>query len=204
MTANHPSAPSDTRPRGRLQAILVAFTFLGSLGIAFLLYYGLEWTPGTGAAHGELIHPARTLEAFQGTRLDGGPFGLDDLEGHWNMVFVHTSPCDEACQESMYRLRQVRLTFGKDMERLNRVMLIGQDTDAQGVREVLGAHPDLSVARAQRDLLGQLRSGAAQEVENSVLLVDPLGNLMMQYPIDFELKGLQGDLKRLLKYSHIG
>lgn len=204
MTANQPSATSETRPRGRLQAALVALTFLGSLGIAFFLYYGLEWVPGADAAHGELIHPAHSLEAFRGTRLDGGDYGLKDLEGQWNMVFVHTGRCGDACQESMYRLRQVRLTFGKDMERLNRVMFIEEGTDAHGIREVIEAHPDLSVVRAEGDLLSQLRHGVGQEVENTVLLVDPLGNLMMRYPIDFELKGLQGDLKRLLKYSHIG
>lgn len=209
MTESSPNMTEDlsARPtprKNRKQGALIALLFLGSLGVAFLMYYGLDWAPGADAAHGRLIHPAKPLEHFEGTRLEGGGFGLSDLKGQWNMVFVHTGACAEACQETLYRLRQVRLTFGRDMPRLNRVLLLGSTTDAHGVREVLEAHPDLDAVRAGAGLIGTLEDAAGGAVENGVLIVDPLGNLMMRYSSDFELKGLQGDLKRLLKYSHIG
>lgn len=210
MTERSPSIddnPAVTRTpsaTGRRQGALVALLFLGSLGIAFFMYYGLDWAPGAEAAHGRLIHPAQPLESFEGTRLEGGQFGLADLKGRWNMVFVHTGDCGPACQETLYRLRQVRLTFGRDMPRLNRVLLLGASTDARGVREVLEGHPDLDTVRVDSRFIGGLEGAAGGPVENGVLLVDPLGNLMMRYSADFELKGLQGDLKRLLKYSHIG
>jgi hypothetical protein len=35
-------------------------------------------------------------------------------------------------------------------------------------------------------------------------LVDPLGNLMMEFPKDPDPKKVRGDLTRLLKYSRIG
>ncbi len=37
-----------------------------------------------------------------------------------------------------------------------------------------------------------------------VYLIDPLGNLMMQYPADFKTRGLIRDLRHLLKWSRIG
>jgi len=37
-----------------------------------------------------------------------------------------------------------------------------------------------------------------------VYLVDPLGNLMMSYPADMNPKGMQTDLKKLLKNSWAG
>jgi hypothetical protein len=35
-------------------------------------------------------------------------------------------------------------------------------------------------------------------------VLDPAGNLMMQYPPEAEAKGVRADLERLLKFSWIG
>jgi len=37
-----------------------------------------------------------------------------------------------------------------------------------------------------------------------IYLVDPLGNLVLQYPQEPDIKGLAKDLKRLLSASSIG
>ncbi|HID49914.1 MAG TPA: hypothetical protein EYP40_09955 [Chromatiales bacterium] len=55
---------------------------------------------------------------------------------------------------------------------------------------------------AVRDLLRQFRVDGEQGAE--LYLVDPLGNLMMSYPPEFEAKGLVKDLTLLLKASQIG
>ena len=39
---------------------------------------------------------------------------------------------------------------------------------------------------------------------HQIYLIDPLGNVMMSYPKDATAKGMQKDLKRLLKVSKIG
>ncbi len=41
-------------------------------------------------------------------------------------------------------------------------------------------------------------------IEDSLFLVDPLGNLMMRFPKEPDPKKMSSDLKKLLKYSHIG
>lgn len=41
-------------------------------------------------------------------------------------------------------------------------------------------------------------------LEPAIWIVDPLGNLVMRYSVDAELKGLLEDLKKLLKVSRIG
>jgi hypothetical protein len=40
--------------------------------------------------------------------------------------------------------------------------------------------------------------------EQSLFIVDPLGNLMMRYDVRQNPKGLLQDLKKLLSLSHIG
>jgi cytochrome oxidase Cu insertion factor (SCO1/SenC/PrrC family) len=44
----------------------------------------------------------------------------------------------------------------------------------------------------------------ANEREQSLFIVDPLGNLMMRYDVRQNPKGLLQDLKKLLSLSHIG
>lgn len=41
-------------------------------------------------------------------------------------------------------------------------------------------------------------------LEPGIWIVDPLGNLVMRYSLEAELKGLLADLKKLLKVSRIG
>ena len=42
------------------------------------------------------------------------------------------------------------------------------------------------------------------QLEPAIWVVDPLGNLVMRYSLDAELKGLLADLRKLLKVSRIG
>ncbi len=194
------------RPRrARLQVLLVALLFFGSLGAAFLLYYGLDWRPVQTANNGTLIQPPRPLQSYSLPRLGGGVIEPNTLEGHWSLVYVAAAPCAAACQATLYKLRQVRLTFGKDTSRLQRLLVL--DGALPAARPAwLSRHPDLLVASgAGGGLLRQIaEADGGGPGRGRVFIVDPLGNLMMRYEDDFTMKGLQQDLKRLLKYSHIG
>jgi hypothetical protein len=64
---------------------------------------------------------------------------------------------------------------------------------------LLAQHPGLVVVRVARTELGQLPGGAG-----TLYLVDPLGNLVLRYPDDPDIKGIAKDLTRLLKASRIG
>ncbi len=41
-------------------------------------------------------------------------------------------------------------------------------------------------------------------IDSGIWVIDPLGNLVLRYPIVFEGKALLGDMKRLLKASRLG
>lgn len=189
--------------RARHQGLALAALFFGSLGLAFVLYYGLDWAPGANAAHGRLIHPAQPLGEFTARTVDGTELQLQDLKGRWSIVYVNAGACGEPCRATLVRLRQVWLTFGRDMPRFQ-TLLVSTGAAAGELWDPRAVHPELTALGAAEGLLDQLRAAAPQAIGGSVLLVDPLGNLMMQYPGGFEQKGLQSDLKRLLKYSHIG
>ncbi len=96
----------------------------------------------------------------------------------------------------LYNTRQVRLALGKDMDRVQRILLLVGGHAATPPGGWKSAHPDLAVAN-RPPIEALSRPG-------DILLVDPLGNMMMRYADDYSAKGMLKDLKRLLKLSEIG
>ena len=46
--------------------------------------------------------------------------GLASLHGRWVMLVVAPGACDAGCRQRLYEIRQVRLTTGKDRDRVER------------------------------------------------------------------------------------
>jgi hypothetical protein len=67
------------------------------------------------------------------------------------------------------------------------------------------AHPGLMVIDATgRDGEKLVRQFPEPNRTHAIFIVDPLGNLMMQFDTRTNPKGLRDDLTRLLKLSNIG
>jgi len=64
---------------------------------------------------------------------------------------------------------------------------------------LVAQHPELVVARITPSVAAKFPGGPG-----SLYLVDPLGNLVLRYPDDPDIKKMAGDLTRLLKASRIG
>lgn len=165
--------------------------------VASLLLY-LFWTPRSFTNYGELLPVTPLSEAVISTR-DGKPFRIDELRGKWAFVMVDQGGCDEYCRSKLYLMRQIRLTQGKDRERLERLWLI---TD-----EVV---PEAALA-AEYEGTHLIRTGPGEEFVNRlpasvsprdhVYLIDSLGNLMMRFPRDADPQRVKKDVSKLLKIS---
>jgi hypothetical protein len=171
----------------------LAGLFLLPLLLSFWLYYGLHWRPRAMSNHGELIEPVRPL-----------PDVPDHIfQGHWTVVYVGDGACDARCRDTLFFMRQTRLSLNTEMTRVQRVFLVtGNCCD----RAFLAAeHPGLRVldasSAAAQPLLAPFQ---AADRAQTLFVVDPLGNLMMRYDARLPPKGLLEDLKRLLQLSHIG
>ena len=60
-------------------------------------------------------------------------------------------------------------------------------------------HPDLVTARVPAGALGAWPAG-----DERIYLVDPLGNFVLAFPRDPDIKAMAKDLTRLLRASRIG
>lgn len=192
--------------RSRWQLLVLFLLFFGPLTAAWILYYGVEgWRPASSSNHGVLVSPPVPLPDPMIGLADGGEAGPGLLRKHWTLLYVDNGGCTEACQEALYRSRQVRTALGKESDRVRRLYL-----SSPGVSERLGlgdTHPDLVVADATspgaREIVAAFPADQLPEPDN-VYLVDPLGNLMMRFPLEDDARGMLLDLKKLLKLSRIG
>lgn len=157
---------------------------------AFYLMPGRDTTN-----YGELL-PTRAAPAIAGTRSDGAAWSLADERGHWVMLFAAPAACDDACAKRLYATRQARTMQGKDRDRVARVWLVpGDDAVAARVRD---EHPDVVVVRVAPAAAPALTGGGA------IVLVDPLGNQVLAWPADPDIRGVAKDLQKLLRTSRIG
>ena len=205
------NAVSEPRSRARLSLLLLLALFAAPVVLAWLAFYVLpEWRPAGTANHGELIEPLRPLPPFQLETLAGDTVDEAFVRGKWTLVYLMQGACNDRCVEHLYRLRQVRLAQGKNIDRVQRLVL----WDATGVSPAKQAELDshfpgqvvLSLAERQPSALldAFVLQGRDPLQAGRVYVVDPLGNLMMSYEPQAEPGGMIEDLERLLKYSGLG
>jgi hypothetical protein len=203
---NEPGNGAENELRWRNLRMLAALAglFLLPLAIAFWMYYGTDWRPARRVNHGELITPVRPLPATHlqpAVLSDAAPADL--FHRKWSLVYIGDGGCDDACRTALYVMRQTRLSLNNEMSRVDRVFLATSQCCA---REFLAhEYPGLLVLDATGTSANPLLDVfPVKEREQSLFVVDPLGNLMMRYDVRQNPKGLLQDLKKLLSLSHIG
>jgi len=192
--------PRSPPPAGGMQAknkrtlLLIAAVAVTPIVASYAAYY--LFLRETQANYGELL-PTRLAPPLAGTRLDGAAFELAGLRGKWILIIAAPAACDPGCAQALYATRQARAILGRERERVQRAWLV---TDA-GTPEValLAEHPDLVTARVPMTAVAALPAGAER-----IHLIDPLGNLVLSYSRDPDIKAAARDLQRLLRASRIG
>jgi len=184
--------------RGRLSLLLIAAIAAAPVVAAYILFH--FWRPSAFTNYGQLLPPAPIADVSIG-QADGSEFRLDALKGKWVFLMVDSGACDAFCRQKLYKMRQVRLTQGKDMERIERAWLV--DDETRPSRELITEYGGTRIVSARGSpLLSRLPADVS--VRDHIYVVDPLGNLMMRYPRDADPSRMKKDVTRLLKVSGVG
>jgi len=194
--ASH-SAPASgaalSRGGARTLALIGALA-LAPIVAAIVVYH---YFPRHATTNYGTLLPTLAAPQIAGSRPDGAPFGLDELRGRWILLSGSATDCGVRCDKALYATRQARTMQGKDQDRIVRVWLVV--ADAMPAPALLAQHPDLVVARVARGALDRLPGGIGHWY-----VIDPLGNMVLRYPDDPDIRGVANDLTRLLKASRIG
>lgn len=194
--------------KGRWQLALVVLVFLSPW------IFAVAWKSSGRINHGTLIEPPRPLPEAALLTQSGEPGSAEDFKGKWRWVVLADQRCGDECAQKLDLVRQVRIAQKKNIKRLRYTLAIvepeSDDFTALIPESLLEAHPDLVIRIVRRDQHGPFLDEFVVESEqqgvtfDKIFVVDPLGNLMMQYDPGSEPKQLHQDMARLLKASHLG
>ena len=203
MTDRPPAAAAPSHWRRYRMLYLLLAVCVAPVVASYTAYYLLP--PAGRTNYGALVEPQRPLPALSLRRLDGTAVEAASLRGSWLMVQVDGGECDAACAKKLWQMRQVRLTTGKDADRVGRVWLIVDE--APLATSVIREYDGTMFLRARADEVAAflpLPAGPGARLADHIWLIDPLGNLMMRWPKDADPNRMKKDLIRLLKASGIG
>jgi hypothetical protein len=118
--------------------------------------------------------------------------------------------CDSRCAFGLATIQNARLALGKNVVRVNGLLLTPEgyskqrseaDVDSRLPTRVLWA-PEKEFLRLESQIDPDRHTDAA--LSSWIFLVDPAGNLMLEFPPGSDFVGLVNDLKRLLAASSHG
>jgi hypothetical protein len=208
-TLPQPEAALRQRTRmGRIKMLLVWAVCAAPVVASYLSYYVIK--PQGRNNYGSLITPTVPLppaSQLHLQRLDGQAVAPEAMKGQWLLVVVAPAACDARCEQQLYLQRQLREVLGKDKDRLDRVWLVPDPTDAGGTPEpirqaLLPAMAQAWVLRAPAaEVKAWLQPEAGKDQEAHLYLVDPRGDWMMRFPAHADPTRVKKDLIKLLKAS---
>ena len=199
------------RPRNRGPLIIIFLMSLAPVLAAVLVYFNPGLRPEGSVSYGTLIEPQRPIPAaaaLPATTLDGKPFDLSSLKGKWLLVAADDAACPESCARKLFILRNSHASQGKHVERLMRVWFITDDAPVP--EKVLEAYKGTVMVRIKPEVLKQFLlpqasdSGAREALGKPMWIIDPLGNLILQYPPEADPEKFRNELRKLIANSRIG
>jgi hypothetical protein len=175
--------------------------------IAWYLSNHTELVATGKTSNGELVIPVITTEKTDFIGFD--KFSVDnmgELSRHWVIAnLIPTEECKQACQEAIYKSKQLHLMLSKDLTRVRRVALLLTEVSPEKTTQWWAGDSRLLKAKASAALMAKIKHIRKGSVpEGMLFLIDPLGNIMMQYEPGFDPYKVEKDLKKLLNVSQIG
>ncbi|AMD49246.1 membrane protein [Bordetella holmesii F627] len=198
--------PAMRRKASLLPLVLIFLYALAPILGAVLVYHNPQWWPQDASNYGSLVQPQRPLPSgreLQLTTLDGKAFDPASLKGQWLLISADHGECLQACARKLFVARNAHASQGKNVDRVTRVWFVTDEADIP--QKVLDAYQGTLMLRARADQLARfLPPDTAGGILGPIWVVDPLGNLMLQFPADADGVKVRKDLSRLLYNSRIG
>lgn len=200
--AETPASEQQRRTRaGRIKMLAMVLICAVPVIASYITYFVIR--PDGRANYGALIQPSRSLPALTLPTLDGQPVTLQTLRGQWLLVVVGPASCDAACERRLYAQRQLREMLGRERDRLDKIWLITDDsTPKPALRDAVTAEPPVTALRIPRaELANWLAPEPGHELDEHLYLIDPMGEWMMRFPVEFDPAKVKRDIDRLMRAS---
>jgi hypothetical protein len=177
-----------TQNKNRLILIAVLLLFAAPLVIAFVLNQQ-GWHPQNTRNSGTLVEPPYSVVNAPVTLANGSKLVWNNAQWQWTLLILPGPRCATQCQTRLDEVLRMRLTLGRNAERLRIVYL--------------GPEIPLSSFTAGALVIGHDNAGTfamyrAQDDDSLALaLVDPNGLLMLRYADGYSAMGVRSDIQRV-------
>ncbi|MCF7969835.1 MAG: hypothetical protein K9L22_01555 [Methylococcaceae bacterium] len=183
-------------------ALMTAIPF----SIAWYLTKNPDFQP-MATNKGELIVPVVTTERIDLLGVDVfSEANIKELEGHWVILnIIPNQECNQLCIDAIHATKQLLLMLNKDLPRVRRAVIVVQGIQEASFQPWWNTDDRLLKVKPSPALLEKIKQKVAAELtDGMIILMDPLGNLMMQYKSGFDPYAVKSDLQKLLRISQIG
>ena len=188
---------------GRIKFLLIVFIFT----VPFVISYYLSKDYHAGGElqtsnYGSFINPIIKLSKTSFNDYSGKSYSVDQHLTKWSLIYRMPKNCLQICADEIYLIRQVNIALGKDMNRLQRIIILNTSISSSEIDEVVSKYPkSIIVKNNSSTFIDEINKITNRHV---LLLSDPLGNVILGYDGGFEGKKLLKDIKKLFKLSKIG
>ncbi|MEM7053314.1 MAG: SCO family protein [Pseudomonadota bacterium] len=186
--------------KAKLTIIALFGLFLAPILIAVVLNsQWVDWRANPDRSHGELIEPVQPLGEFELADADGQNRRLSDFIGRWQLVHEIPGNCNEACQERVFMMRQIRTSQNRHIPDIGLVIL-ADDTIPDEFRQRIEALDSSFVVfheAAGRELSARFPGND----EGFFYILDPSGNIIERFENSADPTGIRKDLRRLLTWT---
>jgi len=200
--------------RNRVKLVGIFAVALVPLFLAFTMYYGGWAIPQGKTNKGALIWPPVSLNSIDTKENQQGENALMEKvkeTKNWTIMLTGASVCDTVCLDSLHTIKQVNIALGKEAKRVSRIMVsVLGETDLE---KIMTDYPEMQSHKVESAELQNFHAAVvANGIEAESLkvqpwmiwVVDPLGNVILQYTKNNDGYDMIDDLKRVLKLSNIG
>lgn len=186
----------------RVQLLMILAVFIAPIAGAFL------YKPKAFNNYGDIYTPVRPVANLLMTGQDG-EVELDSFRRQWVFLVTANSKCEQACEDNILKIRQLRFMQNNDMTRIRTVFMHTQLLPETAADLAAKYRPieAYSVPFAEYDEwteVLQIPDAPVEAQQDRLYIIDPTGNLMMSYPASADPNIIKKDIKRLLKASQIG
>jgi protein SCO1/2 len=168
-----------------------------------------------------LLPEPRVIADFALTDQAGNPFSLEDLKGHWSLLFFGYTSCPDVCPNTLFQLQQARqlMLQQETAENIPQVYLVSVDFERdtpQKLAEYLkyfdpsfiglrGEEPQMRALTLQLGVAYFIEPHEENSLEYqvdhsaSLLLINPQGQLRGVLPAPHEAAGIAQDVMTVIR-----
>ena len=180
----------DKRNKNRLILLVIALVFAAPILTALVLNLA-GWRPANTRNSGRLVEPPADVSGAAVTLADGTLLQWRDPQWHWTLLALASGDCADACRTRLAELARLRITLGRNADRL-RIVYLGVPLSAADTAALEPLQPG-------RDDNGRFADFIPPESGSVALaLVDPNGLLMMRYDAGYDAARLRQDIVKVV------